>query len=294
LHIYFEQELREKSTEENVLVKVEVRSFLDARYVSAPQAIWTIFEYKMHDISHAIIRLAVHLPHEQTVYFTHSKEQEALEAATSRETTLTAWFKLNEKEPPANRYLYAEIPEHFVFDRDSSSWQPRKQHRKLISQMYTVSLNEPERYYLRLLLLNVRGATSFDYLKTVNNIVYKTFKEAAIQRNLLADDKEWENALEEAGSFRMPQQLRELFAFICIFGTPKNPRFLWDKFRSLLIEDYLKKFSEIHAELIAMREIEDVLRLHGKNYKDFGLPTPSTLILKQIFNAEKKISRGEK
>jgi hypothetical protein len=92
----------------------------------------------------------------------------------------------------------------------------------------------------------------------------------------------------------MPPQLRQLFAFICIFGTPKNPRSLWDRFRSLLIEDYFKKFCEINAELIAMREIEDILRLHGKNYKDFGLPTPSTLIPKQIFNAEKKISRREK
>jgi hypothetical protein len=159
--------------------------------------------------------------------------------------------------------------------------------------MYTVSLNEPERYYLRLLLLNVRGATSFDFLKTVYNTLYVTFKEAAIQRNLLVDDKEWEDALEEAGSFRMPPQLRQLFAFICIFGTFKNPRSLWDKFRSLLIEDYLKNFSETNAEMIAMREIEDILRLHGKNYEDFDLPTLSTFIPKQIFNAEKEKILGE-
>ncbi len=42
----------------------EVRSFLDARYVSAPEAIWRIFEFKLHDISQANIRLAVHLPEE--------------------------------------------------------------------------------------------------------------------------------------------------------------------------------------------------------------------------------------
>ncbi len=42
-----------------------------------------------------------------------------------------------------------------------------------------------------------------------------------------------------------------------------------------------------------MREIEDILRLHGKNYKDFGLPTSSTLIPKQIFNEEKKF-QGDK
>jgi hypothetical protein len=287
-------ELKESSLDENQRVRDEVRSYLDARYVSAPEAIWRIFEFKMHDISHAIIRLAVHLPDEQDVYFQPGGEQAALEAASSKETTLTAWFKLNQREPSANQYLYSEIPENFVFDKESHSWQPRKKRCKLISRMYTVSLNEPERYYLRLLLLTIKGATSFDYLKTVDNVLYKTFKEAAIQRNLLADDKEWEDAIEEAGSFRMPPQLRQLFAFICIFGTPKNPRSLWDKFRSLLIEDYFKKFSEINAELIAMREIEDILRLHGRNYKDFDLPTPSNFIPKQIFNAEKEKFQGEK
>jgi hypothetical protein len=41
-------------------------------------------------------------------------------------------------------------------------------------------------------------------LKTVDNTLYETSKEAAIKRNLLAEDKEWEDALEEAESFRMP------------------------------------------------------------------------------------------
>jgi hypothetical protein len=40
---------------------------------------------------------------------------------------------------------------------------------------------------------------------------------------LIANDKEWEKALEEAGIFRISPQLRQLFAFICIFGTPKRP-----------------------------------------------------------------------
>ncbi len=86
----------------------EVRSFLDARYVSAPEAIWRIFEFKMHDISHAIIRLAVHLPYEQAVYFRDGKEQEALEAASTKETNLTAWFKLNQNDSSANDFLYTD------------------------------------------------------------------------------------------------------------------------------------------------------------------------------------------
>jgi hypothetical protein len=100
--------------------------------------------------------------------------------------------------------------------------------------------------------------------------------------------------MEEAVSFKMPTQLRQLFAYICIFGTPKDPRNLWDKFRTFLIEDLLKKFIETNAESLAMREIEDILRLHGKNYKDFNLPTPSNHLKLQVLNTEEEKIKGEK
>ncbi len=99
-------EFRKKHDYENKkFIHDEVGSFLDARYISAPEAIWRIFESKMHDISHAIIRLAVHLPNEQVVYFQDGKE-EALEAASSKETTLTTWFKLNQNDLSVYKYLY--------------------------------------------------------------------------------------------------------------------------------------------------------------------------------------------
>jgi hypothetical protein len=98
----------------------------------------------MHDISHAIIRLAVHLPEEQIVYFEQGKEIEALEAASPKETTLTAWFKLNLRDSSARQYLYTDIPGHYVFELNS--WQTRKKQMNIISRMYTVSLNEAERY----------------------------------------------------------------------------------------------------------------------------------------------------
>jgi ATP-dependent DNA helicase PIF1 len=61
----------------------------------------------------------------------------------------------------------------------------------------------------------------------------------------------------------------------------------------LLIEDILKSFSEFNADFIAMREIEDILRLHGKSFKDYGLPEPSNFKPKQIFDVEKEKLQGE-
>ena len=48
-----------------------------------------------------------------------------------------------------------------------------------------------ERYYLRLLFTVVRGATSFENLRTVDGIVFPTFKEACISLGLLENDGEW-------------------------------------------------------------------------------------------------------
>lgn len=38
---------------------------------------------------------------------------------------------------------------------------------------------EGEKFYLRVLLNHVKGPTGFDDLRTVNEITYQTFKEAA-------------------------------------------------------------------------------------------------------------------
>lgn len=79
----------------------EVANFLDLRYVSAPEAMWRILEFKMHEQSHTITRLAVHLPNQQAVYFKEGEEKEALEKAQNSDSTLTAWFKQNAEDENA-------------------------------------------------------------------------------------------------------------------------------------------------------------------------------------------------
>ena len=55
----------------------EIHTFLDARYISVPEAAWRLFEFPMHQQSHTIVRLAVHLPDEQSVYFHRGEEEYA-------------------------------------------------------------------------------------------------------------------------------------------------------------------------------------------------------------------------
>ena len=56
----------------------------------------------MDNQSHKIIRLAVYLPLEQPVYFKPGSEEEALLKADISDSTLLAWFKLNQIDSNAH------------------------------------------------------------------------------------------------------------------------------------------------------------------------------------------------
>ncbi|XP_035204943.1 uncharacterized protein LOC118179894 [Stegodyphus dumicola] len=140
----------------------EIKCFLNARYVSAPEAAWRwrLFEKRMHSSksSHThIIRLPVHLENLQPVYFAESEERNAFQRAAEKNTMLTGWFELNRTVPEANGYLYAEIPKHFTWR--NHAWQTRvRLGDYIISRMYSVSPKDVERFHLRLLLCHVKGA----------------------------------------------------------------------------------------------------------------------------------------
>lgn len=72
----------------------------------------------MHDRSHTVIHLPVHLYQQQRIIFEGGNEQEALDQAIDRCTKLTAWFQLNYEDVTENRYLYTEILVHYVFIRN--------------------------------------------------------------------------------------------------------------------------------------------------------------------------------
>ncbi|UYV64563.1 hypothetical protein LAZ67_3001189, partial [Cordylochernes scorpioides] len=266
---------------EQTLNHDEPTKFVDSRYVGPVEAGWRIFGFHMHEQSHAIIRLAVHLPDYQDVVFNDDISDEQLQNRLSRYSTLMGYFKMNRADPNAREYLYREIPEHYTWNCKERQWNTRKlRGAKVIGRMYTVSVKEQERYYLRLLLLNVKAAQSFDDLKTVDEILYPRFREAALARGLFLDDSVWKSTLEDGVVMNMPKQLRELFAYICVFGPPAKPRELWDEFKPHMCEDFCRKRHPnddacTHCEGYAMKEISDIFLSHRVNYNEYGLPVPT-------------------
>ena len=250
----------------------EVDAHLNARYVSPPEAVWRLHEHYMHKRSHTIERLPVHLPEEQMIYFQPGAEEEAIGISETRKTKLTAWFELNRRDPCAREYLYKDIPEHYVWV--NYGWQKRRRFSNCIGRMYTVNPADCERFFLRILLLHKRGATSFEDLKIVEGQICDTFSSAAKVLNLIEDDGEWKRCLEEASVFGMPRQLRDLFAYICIFSCPHDIRDLWEHFKDVLAEDYKQNYNSDICYNFALHDIENVFKAHGKNCATFQLPTP--------------------
>ena len=88
-----------------------------------------LLEYVLHETSHTIKRLAVHDENAQEVYFKEGQENEILNKNV--ETTLTAYFKLNQIDSEARNYLYSEIPIHSTFDEKLKTWNEGKKLKNL-------------------------------------------------------------------------------------------------------------------------------------------------------------------
>jgi hypothetical protein len=106
-----------------------------------------------------------------------------------------------------------------------------------IGRMYYAHPTSGERYYLRMLLNYVKGATPYEHLRTVDGRVHDTLKNACITMGLLADDNEWDQALEEVDVWASGRQLRDMFASMLMFCEVMNPRQLWNAHWESLSDD---------------------------------------------------------
>ena len=218
--------------------KNEIAKFINARYVSASEGIWRLFNFGLQQRSHTVVRLPVHLDGQQNVIFEKDNDiSSTLEKG--KHTKLTRYFELCRKNPLNTQSLrYIDVPKYYTWNK-SNNWQKRKRGgEKVISQMYFVNPKDEERFYLRALLNFVKGAKGFEDVRTIEGNVYSTYKEAAAFMGLVDDDDECNNCLEEAAYFKMPYQLRQLFASIIIYCQPANLKELWDDYVDDLIDDF--------------------------------------------------------
>ena len=150
--------------------------------------------------------------------------------------------------------------------------------------MYSASPSSSEHFYPRTLLTVVKGATSFQHLRTVNGVEHPTFHDACLALGLLENDNEWKRCLQEAGDMQTGHQLRSLFIVILLHCTPAQPADLWNQFRDKICDDLPNTLRRKHH--IQTPTEEDVydyglyllnksLMQAGKSLENFpSMPTP--------------------
>jgi len=131
------------------------------------------------------------------------------------------------------------------------------------------------------MLLNyVKGATSYEHLRTVDGREHDTFKDACIAMGLLVEDNEWHQALKEAGVWALGRQLRDMFASMLMFCEVMNSKQLWDAHWESLSDDIetmtrckcadpTVTLSEDALKDRALYEIDQVLMRNGHRLEDF-------------------------
>ena len=103
--------------------------------------------------------------------------------------------------------------------------------------MYFVGPSGGERFYLRMLLTIVKGAMSFEDLRTYDGVVHQNFKSTCIARGLLDSDDQWDRSLTEAALWQGGFQLRQLFVCILLHCQPADPLELWRNHSVNLADD---------------------------------------------------------
>ena len=213
----------------------EILRYVNGRYVSSGEALWRIFEFKIHEHRPNVVRLPVHLENGHRVYIRNGCR---LDNILDRSSKLICFFRLCGVDSLARTLKYMDVPAYFVWKTvdGTEQWHKRTrgspvpgfpEHRKsdTITRIYTVSVEAQECYYLRLLLLHVRGPTSFSSLKTIEGTVYNTFRDACLNLGLLLNDFAWNQTLIEAATRDSPHRMRRLFALMmkcCDVGNPKQ------------------------------------------------------------------------
>ncbi|KAK7601501.1 hypothetical protein V9T40_008942 [Parthenolecanium corni] len=175
----------------------------------------------------ALIRAEVintmHLENSQRVYFNESNVVQR--AASPPATTLTSFFLICQSDTFAQNLLYAEMPRYYTWNASTKKFQRQKQGNMVpgypdirstdaLGRIYSVHPKSDECFYLRLLLVNVRGPTSFVSLRTVNGVVCPTFCAACQELHLLENDSHWDITIAEAVISASPNQIRTSFAII--------------------------------------------------------------------------------
>lgn len=261
----------------------EIEEYLECRYICDQDGMWRLLGYEIHYHWPPVERMPVHLPLMNMVKLTKdTKLKNIIENPDNQRTMLTEWFMANQLHEEARNLTYCEFPQKWKWDKKERKWVKR-QHGFKIARLYYVKPTEGERFYLRMLLMIVKGAKNYEDIRTYNGITYKTFKETCAARGLLMDDNEWYKTFDEAASWATSPQLRSLFIILLLYCNLEDERKFFETNWAKMVDDIkfqlISKYhpikynpTDIELKDILIEQIEYLLSKSGISIDKFNLP----------------------
>ena len=245
--------------------------------MSALEAYLRLLGYPVVHSDYTVVSMPVYLPGEERCVFEEGQEENA-ERGLGQENKLTGYFELNSRNDEDGEFArtlkYDEIELYFSWNYSTKRWKRRdKSAGKMLVRVWTVHPRNSELYAERLLLLNQRGATSFDDLKKIGNEPpCTTFNEAAKKLGLLDSDVFWKEVMNDAVCEKMEfNQLIRHFAQLIFYHPPNDPKEMFDTYLNDMCPQpenaqNLETSRKIR-KCIVLRKLEYFLRNFGSDCK---------------------------
>ncbi|KAL1364040.1 hypothetical protein AAHE18_03G189500 [Arachis hypogaea] len=156
-----------------------------------------------------------------------------------------------------------------------------------VVRIFFVPPGSGEVYYLRLLLNFAKGPTCYEDIRTVDGILYPTFRDACYARGLLDDDREYIDAIEEVSHWSSGIFLRKLFVTLLFSNSMERSEHVWENTWSLLSDDILHRqrtlldnpdlhLTDEELKELTLIDVENIMNSYNRSLKDFPtMPFPN-------------------
>ncbi|XP_010463507.1 PREDICTED: uncharacterized protein LOC104744195 [Camelina sativa] len=246
---------------------------------------WRILAYPIHYRQTVVVPLTFHEEGKQPIYYREGESaQNVMDHDSLDESQFLALFELNKRDEEARQLLYEEIPSKYISDGKEKYFFRRKTRTFAIGRIIYVPPTIDDAYHLRILLNSIRGPTSFDHIKIVNDVVHKTYREACYTLGLLDDDKEYIEGIKEAHFMCSPKFVRKMFVRMLLAAVLSTPHIVWEETWEMLSEYILRRKRvelkrpavRIRGEIVlntASSSISSLLLEGGRTaHSTFGIP----------------------
>ncbi|CAH1446995.1 unnamed protein product [Lactuca virosa] len=137
----------------------------------------------------------------------------------------------------ARKLSYVEFPSQYVWNKSNKVWTRRKTKTKSLGIINHVSPKSGDVYYFRILLNKVKGPTCYGNIRTVNETVYESYKDACYALGLLDDDREYISSIYETHHWATVSFCGSLFVMLITSDSLSRPHHVFKETYNCLSDD---------------------------------------------------------